>query len=368
MPTSSPVSPPQHAKYSPSSLARTMTCPGSIRAAKDVPVEPSSPFAERGTHLHEVTEHYVNAGEPPKAYAALNPDEQAWVSTCVEYVESLSPHKLTETRVDVIPNRDCWGTVDLVAMMPQVLEIVDYKFGYTPVEVQDNPQLMAYALGAAKALDWWAPYHRYKITIIQPQLTPSIRTEEVSGDDLLHFESDLSSALDYAEQPDAPRIPSETACRWCPAKAVCPELASVMVDALEGEPARYDANLLASRLSRVKLAEAWVKAIKGAAHTTLTQGIPIHGWKLVLSRTHRKWIDEGEALTALLKYLKEDQLFTRQMTSPAKAEKLLGKTHRQLVKALTESPEGVPSLAPVSDSRPGIPSALDDFTDLTQGD
>jgi hypothetical protein len=75
------------------------------------------------------------------------------------------------------------------------------------------------------------------------------------------------------------------------------------------------------------------------------------GFKLVEGRSTRAWVDDEQA-AIMLSELLGNEAFEHKLLSVAKAEKVLGKSKKELIESLSVKPRGSPTLAPDSDKRP----------------
>ena len=109
---------------------------------------------------------------------------------------------------------------------------------------------------------------------------------------------------------------------------------------------------IAELLPHLATIKNWCDAVASHAEKLALSGVAIDGYKLVTSRTNRKWADEQEAIRAM-GMLTNEPVFSRKPISPSKAIAMLGK-NCDSVNALIVKPEGRPTLVPVSDRRPAI--------------
>ena len=116
---------------------------------------------------------------------------------------------------------------------------------------------------------------------------------------------------------------------------------------------------IAKILPQLSTIKNWCDAVAAKAEALALAGTPIDGYKLVTSRTIRKWSDDEAAIHAMALYTNEP-VMSRKPISPSKAIAMLGEKCDD-VNALIVKPEGKPTLVPESDKRPALPSE-DAFT------
>ena len=115
---------------------------------------------------------------------------------------------------------------------------------------------------------------------------------------------------------------------------------------------------IAALLPHLAMIKSWCDAVASHAEKLAQSGVPIEGYKLVTSRTNRRWADDEEAIRAM-SLLTNEPVMSRKPISPSKAIAMLGK-NCDGVNALIVKPEGKPTLVPVSDRRPAL-EATDGF-------
>lgn len=168
-----------HARIAPSSLFRTVECPGWVQLAEGLPVEPDGPEAEEGTAAHWVADEWANGNEVPYGTPIPAPGKYAvdhdmihgaklWAQT-VGYGSVPAGMPVVSTRIHPT---DCWGTPDRWLWDPiaRLLHVPDYKYGFGVVEAEGNWQGVGYAAGLLEALNVMSdPDVRVNITIVQPR-------------------------------------------------------------------------------------------------------------------------------------------------------------------------------------------------------
>ena len=109
---------------------------------------------------------------------------------------------------------------------------------------------------------------------------------------------------------------------------------------------------IAALLPHLATIKSWCDSVARHAEKLALSGVPIEGYKLVTSRTNRRWADEQEAIR-VMGMLTNEPVYSRKPISPSKAITMLGK-NCDGVNALIVKPEGKPTLVPVSDKRPAL--------------
>lgn len=231
-----------HASFGGSSASRWLACPGShhlIEALKaearrtETPWDTSSEYARIGTWAHDVAACLLK-GYLSKPPSDMPEDLQDAVWTYVRRVRALPAARLLlETRVPFPTTPEQFGTVDAAVLDYATHRgyVLDAKFGVaTPVKAATsdgvNPQLLYYAVGIREAFDPLHEVREWHLGICQPRALDETCHETwalASNVDLDAFLDRAQTAITAALEPDAPRIPSKAACRWCPGKDSCRE-------------------------------------------------------------------------------------------------------------------------------------------------
>jgi hypothetical protein len=297
------------------------------------------------------------------------------------------------------------GTCDFAIIRDGRVIVRDLKYGQgVLVEAENNAQLAIYALSFIRANEDiydFPPDTIVDIGIVQPRhhADDPVRTWEVSLHDLEHgFEVKLRAAVEQVRnRVDLEFKPSDKACRWCPAKAICahridgaaspvgfevltdlPDLTKEEKKLPVGDKVKarlgdiYSDEDLVALWSNRKNITAILADVEEYLESLAEQGRPAPGTKLVMGREgNRKWADEeaAENFLARTAKLKQDERFKFVLISPTQAEEILSdkltdRQQKRLKELITRSP-GTPSLAPADDKRPAIAAPCDAFDDLT---
>lgn len=397
----------QHSRLGASIAHRWMNCPGSVRLAANRP-DADDEYKREGRTAHLLAEGWLRTGALPLSpeglmAAGVNDEMVEHVRTYVDHVRARVAHwrssggpvelhverRVTlaelDTRKQLTGDMEPFGTADavIVAPAPNVLEVIDLKYGQgVVVEVQDNPQLLTYALGAylsLPALDRLNVRDIF-VTIVQPRAEHRdgpVRTVEYRIEDLRAFAGKFIAAALATLAPDAPLNPGKW-CRFCPAHAECPalrrhamEVAQVDFDAvpvdLPPPPEYLPLPVIADILTKAPVLEQWLAACRERIVRELEQGKTVPGWKLVEKRAIRRWASESEVRAWVEREgLGADAFEPQTLLSPAQMEKVVGK--KNLPGNLVEKKSSGLTLAPESDPRPGKAlGPAEDFPQLPAG-
>ncbi len=369
-----------HAVLSASSAKRWINCPPSARLCENYD-DKSSDYAAEGTDAHALCEYKlkkllgIEATDPTENLTWYNKEmnecAEGYASYILELVEKAKqtcsdPVVLIEQRVDFsrwVP--EGFGTADCIVIADGVMNVVDYKHGKgVEVSAAENPQMMLYALGALEIFDGIYDIDEVRMTIYQPRKS-NISVSVIEKDELLEWAQNgliYKAKLAFEGQGE---FHCGEWCRFCKAKAECRERAAANM-----ELARYEfqePNLLKNDeiveiLGKIDELTAWASDIKEYALKQAINGKEWTGWKLVEGRSNRKYINENAAAKIV-----EDAGFDpyeHKVLGITAMQKMLGKAKfNELLGGFIEKPQGKPTLVPMSDKRPAINTAKNDFTE-----
>lgn len=408
-----------HAKLAPSSAARWINCPGSIRETEGV-VETSSAYANEGTAAHELANHCLEQNVDPSAslghmidirakdhrirQSGIEPDgKYVWpvtdemvesVGLYVDHVKGLVEKAGALAIIDVEQRLDMrhlhpgiFGTGDAVVydIEGEHLHVCDFKYGKGHiVEVRNNPQLGLYGAGAARR---YSKYRLKQITlhVVQPRTQGEpIKSWETDLLELMEFEEDIKKWAIATDAPDAPLVAGEWCSgNFCPIRATCAVRRQTVMAAAQAE---FDdvGELVLPAISKLTpeqrgtiLRQAdqifgFVKAVQEAEHANALAGNPPAGFKLVAKRANRAWkLGEDDVVA----HIKSDlgggydmrNLYTEpKLLSPAQVEKVIGKKEFAAIEKdlVIKKSSGV-NLVPETDPRPAAAvDALSEFSDV----
>jgi hypothetical protein len=342
--------------------------------SESVPEQPESVYAREGTAAHALAEMMARAhilGEP---YDTLDPwrdeydigdeAEAEMVEHAQAYVDFLrfrlemnpGSRLLLEQRLPTgIP--DCWGTSDAVIVSPEVVEVVDFKYGLgLRVDAHENPQIRLYGVGALEAYgDLLGDVETVRLHIYQPRLY-HVSTEELAAAELRAWRDSIVPTAELALGPDAPFGPSEDACRWCPVSGQCRAQMEFATARDFGPADTLDEYELAEALERIPFIQSWCAAVMDyCLDLVYSQGKPIPGYKVVMSGGRRTVTDPEGAMAALTAIgYALDEVSVRKMRGIGELEKLLKRDFDIAVGPFVTKGPGSPSLVPESDSRQAV--------------
>lgn len=220
-----------HAAVGGSAISRILRCPGSVRLVASLP-HVTSAAADRGTALHYFMGRVISKGIEPAAlvgqsYAGYRLDAHDAKTMLVparamtyRFIGDCEPRLEQRVRFE----KNVWGTADLVAHRARLGFLADYKFGSHPVVPAESEQLLFYAAAAWEQKKFGQQPIAVNATIIQPAVSLQFTTVRYSADTLADFAERVREIAKVALAPNAPVIPGEVQCKWCPAKETCPAI------------------------------------------------------------------------------------------------------------------------------------------------
>jgi hypothetical protein len=371
-----------HAKLSPSSAARWMTCPGSVILCEGLE-DRSSKAADEGTMMHLVASECLDNNLDAAAdFESLTPEQAQSVQTYVNNVRAIVAATggilLVEQSLPIdhmTGEEGATGTADAVILTPDEFIVIDAKFGRgVVVDVVENAQLMMYAHAAYVEFGHAYSPTRVRMIVDQPRLG-ALSEWTISVPELEGFAHKVQRTTWAIGLHDETLNPSPKACQWCRAKATCPAIREqVLADFDVVVPETADDADLGRVMTNASLIEAWVKAVRAEVERRLLAGESVRGYKLVQGkRGNRAWGDPAVAEEALKKMrIKHDQMYNYSLASPTNIEWVfkqgdLGPRQWAKVQELITQAEGRPSVAPETDKRPALvtSAAASDFDDVT---
>ncbi len=376
----------KHADAGPSYLGSAIPCPASVTKARGVSSPPTASSLE-GSAIHLISECELT-GQTVADVVTIDgveveiTDEMREVAAAyVRYANNLREDSdlfLVEARLsldwffDPEPAPEPFdGTSDLIAYneASRVLTVADLKGGVKYVEVEDNPQPMAYglmALDEVAQMGLSMPTH-VRLVIVQPRGGGDpIREKIVTIGELLEWATGtLVPALKRIADDDETENPGDAQCRWCKRngecesfrnKAIADVRAAFDADDPVAEADKLSNEELAHIIDRADVVETWIKAVRAVLSRRVDLGERVPGWKLVEKRANRKWSSEDAVAAKFEEIMGDDAFEPRAVLSPAKMEKALkkfGADPKMIGPFVTRESSGT-TLVRESDARPAI--------------
>jgi hypothetical protein len=290
-----------------SGFPRYALCPGSFLAEQAVDwKEEPDPDAESGTRIHAAL-----ACETVNLPRDLTAEERETEALCRRLASDIGDGILNG--VDGVCSREqrLWcpdpdtlaplfsGQFDLLLRGNGAVVVIDFKTGRNQVDAETSWQLRALAALVVEngLVD---DSERLFLAIIQPWASPQTKVVEYDVHDRFAALRSSRAMATKVVRPGQIRIPSEDACRYCRAKATCPEAMAVVAyaanltlpDGRSGEV--LDGATAAWLLDRFSLAERVIGAGRARFKAMLAENPKaIPGWQLRPGSVRQKIVDVG---------------------------------------------------------------------------
>ena len=364
-----------HSVLSPSSSARWLACPPSVRLCETLPDKVNPPgafdYAAQGTAAHtlgeiklrlvfnQITkEEYDVEYEEIKKSQYYDEELEHYSDTYVNYVRSqVGPEDTVyiETRVDYsdyVPEGT--GSADCIIIGPSECHVLDYKHGMVSVSAISNSQARLYAVGAVTKFEEKYPnIKNIKYTIVQPR-ADNISTEETSKEKLLLWADTVVRRKAKQAWVGSGNFQAGDHCKYCKAKASCKTRQEQVNEIAKLEfraPQLLSDDEVAKVLEQADSLKTYLNDVQEYLLTkAVTTGEAPRGYKLGTTKTHRKISDTELAATVLI----EKGITSDQIWEPKKLKSLasLEKINKQVAAWLGElvlRPEGEPKLVKVKE-------------------
>ena len=360
-----------HARFSPSSGKRYLSCPPSLRLEEQFEDE-QSPYAAEGTAGHAMAEYLINkhlkkrVKRPVSDYYSdeLMEAVEDYVSYGIEVIEKAkqdcdSPFVSVELRVSLDHRVEgCFGTADLVVVDSKKVHIIDLKLGKgVMVDAEKNVQLMIYGLGVLDMLDCLYDIDTVELTIVQPRLE-HLSTWEISAEELRKWGSEVFEPGAKMALAGEGTYSAGDHCRFCKARYTCRERANEYLKLAQMEfadPPLLSDEEVAEVLAKADALKKWAEEVYTYAQN---EAIINHrewpGYKLVLGRSNRKYTDEEDVAKAATEAGYTD-IYKSTLIGITEMERLMGKKKfSEILGAYVYKPDGKVTLVPDSDKREAI--------------
>lgn len=320
-----------HARIAPSSMDRTVACPGWVQLSEGLPPEPDTESSLEGNAADWVAKQYamgnkvaVNTPTPVPGY----PVDYDMIHGAKLWAATVGPNAISG--VPVVSTRihptDCWGEPDGWTWDPvtKELHLPDYKYGFDPHEVFEHWQLLGYLCALIETLGLNDEEVTARMTIVQPRMYHKdgpVRSWTIQASKLRSYFNIMHNAAILALPPPSEGGalvgPPPTAvgphCLHCPARFDCKTLqaAALHAAAFAGHAERLgmSAVALGTELTILDAAAELIEArrtglaAQGEALARAGQRVP--GWKMESTQTRLNWfenvnVDEVVSIASML--------------------------------------------------------------------
>lgn len=374
-----------HAVLSASSSHRWLNCNPSARLEQEFEDRETEAAAE-GTAAHALAEHKLRkalkmrSSRPQSQFDSDEMEEHtdSYVEFVLEQLERAKqyctdPMILIEQKLDFscyVP--DGFGTGDCLIIADKSLHIIDFKYGLgVLVDAYENPQMMLYALGALRIFDSLYDIEEVSMSIFQPR-RENVSTWSIPVSDLKQWAKETlkpKAELAYAGMGDY--VPG-TWCQFCKAAVKCRARVEARMELAKYEfalPPLLSDEEIEEILGKLDDLTKWAnEVIAYAQDAAINHGKHWTGFKVVESKTNRKYTDEAAVIEAANAAGYHD-IYKKSLISITEMEKLMGKKiFSEVLGEYVKKPQGKPTLVPASDKRPAIitTGANNDFNEITE--
>tara|TARA_Y100000310_G_scaffold343113_1_gene449268 strand:+ start:5777 stop:7051 length:1275 start_codon:yes stop_codon:yes gene_type:complete len=282
---------------------------------------------------------------------------------------------------DYIPGG--FGTADFFAFVfdPElngyICTLIDFKFGHIFVPVENNYQLLGYALGVLQTWSWLYNIVRFDLMIVQPRhnyidtWTVEAYYVQCWGEDV------LTPAWEASQQIQPEYSPGDIQCRYCLGRGECKPYAMWMLEKVRKrfdelpvndesevfEPDILSDEELGQLCQSLGHFATWELKVKEIALARMEDQHEIPGQKIVISITRRKISDPVKMEKQLRKdgYKKAD-LYNQTLKTITQLEKMVDADYEGLDEFIYK-PEGRRVIAPLSDRRKALVAIKSDVFD-----
>ena len=295
-----------HHEFGPSSLGRIFHCAGSanlIRALRESGQlhKEDSEDAKEGTRLHGLIAEVFR----DRSVLLYTEEDMQVVERCFWYArDNLPPGPnvvLVEERLEF---EDMFGTADLIwrshlGKYENAVDLVEWKTGRGELDQKTvSLQVQAYCVLASER---WRDAELLVGHVYNPVTQESYRSE-FTREELELSRSTIHLLIDRASKPDAKRTPHPAACKYCPARAHCPEATDLSFALAERPPQLpVDPKELGELYEKAKYAEAVIEGLlKEIRRRAIHEGLVPDGYE-VQKRAAAAKIDDPVVALSLLR-------------------------------------------------------------------
>lgn len=321
--------------------------PAYAKAEADYPRTGDETNAIEGRIAHKVVEDLIKKGLAP---IDAEEDMVDAGKAAITYIHSLVGVKIHTEKSYEVPKLDIKPRIDFWGASGRTLHVFDYKWGFTPVEPDDNAQLLIGAL-AVIHYEGLGRFDHIQLHIIQPRAYhrsgPNRKSRTYTRSDIVDtFAEKLRMKADVARMENPP-CKAGGHCRRCKARGQCSTLSAAVRDIYESQWTdlyKLDGMALSVELSiagdALEVLKANISGLEALAELEVKEGRVVPGYTMESGRGSTNWIDPENALE-MATFLEMDIAKPREPKTPKQCEKILPPT---LLKELTLKTSGAMKL------------------------
>lgn len=395
-----------HSELGGSSASRWSQCTGCVFLNRTLPPQPSSAAAKEGTKAHELAEvalrdflnHKKHGTDPEIQFSLLTANYDSKMVEAAEGWRDIIWEKVLEKSYTgkaygleehfyFDKQLDMGGTVDFWCIYindkgQRVGAIIDFKFGYSYVEVKKNGQLAFYSAALRRFVrEHGKDLDLVRAGIYQPRCVhhEAYRETVFSAKQLDTWENKFVKAAHQIYIKQKPTFKVGSWCQFCPAQAICPKYGRELsakaelkildvknVELIEAE--NLSDNQLANVIKNASQIEAFLKSCKAYAINRHMAGKKLPGMKVVLGPTRRKWKENEADIGAALIALGVEDPWNRKLKGLGDIQRALGKGGKDTIAPYVTQTTAKPVLVSLDDERPEVENCLDLLAETSESE
>lgn len=358
-----------HTRIAPSSLHIITPCPGSVILSEAMPELKHTDEELEGDAAHWVAlwaayhqlELVSIVGQTAPNGVEIT-DEM--IDGALLYVETVGEAPgAGEVQISIprIHATECGGTPDwwTWTAATKTLRVIDYKFGFRFVEIWENHQLVAYAIGLLDFLGLDESQVILELTVVQPRSyhpDGPVRTWRVAPSKLRAFVNTMAGSADEALSPN-PSTHTGPHCLDCKARSACTtyqQATGGIIDYVgKAQPNLQTSDDVCRELALVQDMRQRLKGretgLEAMAEHYARSHKPTPGFSMQAVPGRLKWLDdttviEVEGMIGLLTNGQKSALKPPTLMTATQTAKLLGKAGADVVGVYAHRPNGAMKL------------------------
>lgn len=331
-----------------SQLSRYMTCSG-YAAFADLPSSPTNEAAEAGTAAGEYLEKLLMLNTEisiAKNGVAITDEMKYYIRPIAEQIKARATTSIwceQDVSWQTSQGFPITGHLDVTYMVGDVLHIDDLKYGYGLVEVEDNWQLISYAIGVISQMS--TRPSKVVTRIMQPRAHHEdgpMREKVYTVEELVGLANRIAQQIHKIQQGQVELVTSQE-CKYCPAliHGKCTAISRAFYNSVDVvlnnfKPDEMSDEDLAQELDlfyRIEdIFKIKIDSLRELAVDRIKQGKIIKGYIMEQKLGDRSW--KKDVSPDIIKALTGVDITERITLTPAKAEKL--GVSKDLVSGLVE--------------------------------